>query len=88
MTIPGGPTPPPDTDPRLVGEVDIFFPTSFPRLRRIHGGGRIVRSSRFLQKHAEGGGKAARTRSGYNPLLEDFANTCFLLSSGRERGVD
>ncbi len=46
------------------------------------GGGyrtRVVKSGRFLYEYGEW--KEAETRSGYNPLIEDFRNTCVFLAS-------
>jgi hypothetical protein len=57
----------------------------------VGGGGltrqtRVVKSGRFLYEYGEW--KETETRSGYNPLLEDFRNTCvFLASAGPGVGV-
>lgn len=76
------------------GGADIFFPVDFSLLRdlyrylaqrddRINGGGghrtRVCKSARFLYEYGEW--RETETRSGYNPLMEDFRNTCFFLAS-------
>lgn len=38
----------------------------------------MVKSSRFLARYGREGG--TRTRSGYDPMVEDFLNTCFFLA--------
>lgn len=40
---------------------------------------RVVKSARFLYEYGEPA--ETETRSGYNPLLEDFRNTCLFLAS-------
>lgn len=35
--------------------------------------GQVMKTRAFMEKHADL--SATRTKSGYNPLLEDFANT-------------
>lgn len=68
-----------------LGSSDIFFPTYFPMLKRMYSQVckrelskvEVIKSREFLAAHAPV--KRAATRSGYNPLLEDFANTSFLL---------
>lgn len=40
----------------------------------------VVSSREFLSRYAVDGGQGAATRSGVNPLLEDYRNTAFLLS--------
>ena len=63
---------------------DIFFPTDFTALAdayRATTNGREMRvmtSREFLKAHADVPGTT--TRTGYNPLLEDFTNTRFALS--------
>lgn len=77
------------------GSADIFFPTDFGMLSRLHadaaaragravprhgavvGGGRHMKSAEFMRLYADLA--ATRTRSGYNPLLEDYSNTSFFL---------
>lgn len=69
-----------------LGSSDIFFPVYFPMLRRMYSqvckrdlaSVKVLKSREFLASHAPV--KRVETRSGYNPLLEDFANTSFLLS--------
>lgn len=73
------------------GGADIFFPIDFHVLRDLHRffaqrvdrSGRVrynasvVKSGEFLRAHADAPQTA--TRSGYNPLFEDFQNTSFFL---------
>lgn len=40
---------------------------------------RVVKNARFLFEYGET--PETETRSGYNPLLEDFRNTCLFLAS-------
>ena len=72
------------------GNVDIFFQTDFDRLRiayeqigREHGSphahAHVQRSKDFLIQHAEH--HRTRTRGGYNPMIDDYQNTCFLLAN-------
>ena len=42
-----------------------------------------MKSSRFLARYGEEGG--TRTRSGYDPMVEDFLNTCFFLVEGKQQ---
>jgi hypothetical protein len=80
------------------GGADIFFPVNFFLLRDLYrflvsradrrGGGkgytaRVVKSTRFLERYGEEGAAGTATRSGYNPMLEDFLNTCFFLAEGK-----
>ena len=65
------------------GSADIFFPTDFSLLKLMHS--RItnceserMKSFEFVQKYSEK--NWATTKSGYNPLKEDFFNTSFFLS--------
>eukprot|EP00741_Cyanophora_paradoxa_P013873 tig00020710_g13391.t1 len=68
------------------GRADIFFPVDFPRLahvyRKVTGrpreAVRVGKTAEFMRLHGEPG--RTRTRTFYNPLLEDFANTRFFLS--------
>ena len=75
------------------GGADIFFPVDVFLLRdlyrylaqrddRVTGGkgrsARVVKSARFLHEFADVA--EAETRSGYNPLMEDFRNTCVFLA--------
>lgn len=70
---------------------DVFFPTCFDTVRGIdfvassaNAGlerarlGRIVATKDFMREYADC--HLTRTKSGYNPLLQDFANTKFYLS--------
>jgi hypothetical protein len=71
-----------DTEP---GHCDIFYPTNFDSLRIMYyelSGGKVataVRSKAFLKEFADY--KQTRTRTGYNPILQDFINTKFFLSA-------
>ena len=73
------------------GSVDVFFPTCFDTLRGIdfmtssqnehRSNARlcsIVTTKKFMTDYADL--DATTTGSGYNPLLQDFTNTKFLLS--------
>lgn len=76
----------------VCGCADIFFPVDFPTLRDLHrffagredrAGGLqqsrlIVKSADFMRAHAAL--EQTATRSGYNPMLEDFLNTAFFLT--------
>ena len=67
-----------------IGSADIFFATDFAALQGAYAhvtAGRsstVMRSRDFLEKYAEH--SFTRTRSGYNAMLEDYANTRFILS--------
>lgn len=68
------------------GSADIFFPTRFSRLLRLHaaictGGNRglAMKQASFLKLHADI--NATRTTSGYNPLLQDYLNASVFLSA-------
>ena len=76
---------------RLAGSADVFFPTCFDTLRAIdfatssqnthRANARlctIVTTKKFMTDYADVA--ATVTGSGYNPLLQDFSNTKFLLS--------
>ena len=74
-----------DFDSYLIerGQGDIFFPTDFRLMKRIHEKVKGVnadhmKSYQFIQEYSEK--NWAKTESGYNPLKEDFANTAFFLS--------
>ena len=75
----------------LARSADVFFPTCFDTLRSIDfmtSSGNAERSNarlstimttkQFMSEYADVG--ATKTGSGYNPLLQDFSNTKFLLS--------
>lgn len=86
----------------LIGQCDIFFPTNFVRLHSMHqqllseykkkrdsetiSPLYLGRSKDFLEKWADT--NMAQTRSGYNPLLEDFKNTMFYCSSFDDDDAD
>jgi hypothetical protein len=68
------------------GSADIFFPTDFKLLERLVRGasGRpqmnvtVKKSADFLEQHAAV--ERTRTMIGYNPMLQDYPNTRFLLT--------
>jgi len=69
--------------PSSKGSADIFFATDFDALsgayHTITGRpARVYRSSEFLVDHAQV--SKTRVAGGYNPLLEDFSNTRFMLT--------
>ena len=73
------------------GTADIFFPTDFGALSALHAAAArreglpkeaaspraVLRSRDFLRCASPDSARATATRSGYNPLLEDFSNTNF-----------
>lgn len=72
------------------GDCDIFFQTDFPKLaemyerigeqkNRYSRQTKILTSKSFLIKYGEI--EKTRTRTGYNPMLEDYSNTSFLLNN-------
>lgn len=77
-----------------LGSADIFFPTCFDQLSRLHaavcrgGGGSggevrrrkglVVKQGEFLKEFADL--RATRTFSGFNPLVDDFRNSSVFLS--------
>lgn len=70
-----------------MGSCDIFFPTDFELLKRMHGEvlgihSQVIKSSEFIAKYANV--TLSRTKTGYNPMLEDYANTSFLVGGGAE----
>ncbi|OQR90349.1 hypothetical protein ACHHYP_05589 [Achlya hypogyna] len=77
-----------DHDTYLVegGIADIFFATDFVKLKQAYCRAMelkehevsIVKSGAFLQEFAEV--DKTRTILGYNPLIDDYANTSFILS--------
>ena len=70
------------------GEVDIFFQTDFTKLLEVYNNlgemhrneksCKVIGSSEFLKSYGETA--QTRTRTGYNPMIEDYANTSFFLS--------
>ncbi len=65
------------------GAADIFFPTDFRFLRSMYQSvtGKLsdhMKTYEFVEKHSEK--QWAKTKSGYNPLKEDFSNTSFFLT--------
>jgi hypothetical protein len=66
------------------GTCDIFFPTDFEALRHMHKQvcqreSAVVKSRVFFETYANVG--ATATASGYNPMLEDYKNTSFLVTA-------
>lgn len=67
------------------GLFDIFFPTNFDRFAQIHAKLRPPGYTHAVQKHAqflqrwasEADLKATTTKSGYNPMIQDFENVSF-----------
>eukprot|EP00966_Prymnesium_polylepis_P077029 1784574-Prymnesium_polylepis.1 len=67
------------------GECDILFATHFDSLERLcvaagHSNVQTLSTASFMTMHATVA--ATGTRCGYNPLLEDFANTSILTTGG------
>lgn len=76
------------------GEVDIMFPTNFHNVADAHStlldsiskspyhlSCRVVSQSEFFSQFSSTNGFAQSTcRDGYNPILQDFENTAFLLT--------
>lgn len=65
------------------GEADIFFPTDFSFLRfyyqEITGKrGKTLKSHKFVDEFSKD--KWVETKSGYNPLKEDFGNTSIMVT--------
>eukprot|EP00892_Ulva_mutabilis_P008608 jgi/Ulvmu1/6119/UM027_0097.1 len=71
------------------GSVDVFFPTDFEAAKRLwHAaaglqgrgarGTSVVPSSAFLNVYANT--RKTKTLTAYNPLIDDFSNTSFLLA--------
>ncbi|KAE8993047.1 hypothetical protein PR003_g22100 [Phytophthora rubi] len=77
-----------DHDTYLVqgGIADIFFATDFERLKKAYCSAlqrkpdevSVVKSSEFLKEFADV--QKTKTITRYNPLLEDYSNTSFILS--------
>ena len=76
---------------RVAGSADVFFPTCFDTVRGVDFAtsgttghhehariGKIMTTKEFMSEYANC--DMTRTKSGYNPLLQDFANTKFYLS--------
>ncbi len=67
------------------GLFDIFFPTNFATLAALYGRLFPAAPAAVLLKHAafvraHGQVEGTRTRSGYNPMVEDFENVSFLIA--------
>jgi hypothetical protein len=65
--------------------VDIYFPTNFQCLKKVYETicrrpAIVQRNSEFMKTYADHTFLTACEQSGYNPLLQDYDNTCFLLS--------
>ncbi len=66
------------------GKCDIFFPTDFNVLQRMYrdicGRDALVSTHRdFMLAHADH--QKTSTRSGYNPLLDDYSNMSLLTTA-------
>ena len=67
-------------------DCDIYFPTNFHQLARAYGAHlhrtsesiSVVKNQEFMKAFAET--DLTTTKSGYNPLLQDYSNTSFLLT--------
>lgn len=78
------------------GSADIFFPTDFGLVARLarragEGGGAVVttavmKSADFMRRHSPDLAAAA-TASGWNPLVDDFANTAALVVEREGAGM-
>ena len=69
------------------GEGDIFFPTNFKLLRYLYKeicnkNSWIMKSHEFMKEFSFE--SWTETKSGYNPLKEDFLNTSFLVTDRKE----
>ena len=63
----------------VVGSSDVFFPTCFDTLKLLNENkGMHLTTKEFMEKYSERG--ACETKTGYNPLHNDFSNTRFYLS--------
>ena len=63
----------------VVGSSDVFFPTCFDTLKLLNENKGIhLTTKEFMEKYSERG--ACETKTGYNPLHNDFSNTRFYLS--------
>ena len=65
------------------GQADIFFPTDFRLLSHMYNKvcnkkGKAVKSFQFMDSYSKE--NWAETKSGYNPLREDFENTSFFIT--------
>ena len=75
------------------GECDIFFQTNFEHLKRIYldnvdiineevHQSKFMKQSQFLKMYLEQVDlKQSETKSGYNPILEDYSNFSIFLGS-------
>lgn len=76
-----------------LGSADIFFPTDFSYLSQLyhdsaihcHGRSdhiaRSIKAKEFFETELQEDRHLTQTASGYNPLLDDYTNTSFLLTS-------
>lgn len=75
------------------GVADIFFPSEFELLSRLYDQNkssrgsagaatstRFLKSKDFFEKWVDGKERLTRCRDGYDPMLEDYSNTSFLIS--------
>lgn len=65
------------------GVADIFFPTDFSMLKDMHQSitgrdGTFIKTRDFVEEHSYS--SWGITKSGYNPLKDDFLNTSFFLT--------
>ena len=64
---------------------DIYFPTNFIDFKILYekifnnNKSEIIRNSDFIKKYSTNY-KQLTTKNGYNPILDDYNNTCFFLS--------
>jgi hypothetical protein len=62
------------------GECDIFFPTNFNHLQQVYGKmfnkeSSFVKNSSFVEQHSSKEDLLmTQTKSGYNPMKEDYSN--------------
>jgi hypothetical protein len=66
------------------GDADIFFPVDFPFLQAMHQSvlgrsAQVVKTYEFMGEFSEEAW--AQTKSSFNPIREDFANTSFLVTN-------
>lgn len=77
------------------GEADIFFQTDFSKLAHMYAA--VKRSAQYSRESTVqtsrdfmlryGDATKTKTRTGYNPLLEQFSNTNFLLGTSEPLGT-
>ena len=75
------------------GEADVIFPTHFESIAALHAAtmqgkgppAQIWSTAEFMNRYAEL--SSTRTLSGYNPLVEDFTNTAFMITGGAHQAL-